>query len=66
MPWMRTNIDLSFPEIKQVLLDKKQQPKTDELYPLAYMRRESDSKIEKNEIKPQNKYVNKTEEFEQY
>ena len=37
MPWVKSNIDLSFPEIKKVVgLDTEQKPQLDKFYTLAY------------------------------
>eukprot|EP00347_Sterkiella_histriomuscorum_P015227 403357825 len=67
MPWIKTKIDLSFPEIKQVHLDgTKANPKMDQIMTLAYMRRDSDLKINKSNIKIQNKTINNNEEAQQY
>ena len=63
MPWIKSNIDLSFPEIKQVHLEGlKQEPKLDKILMLSYMRRDSDMKMNKSDIKIQNKTINSNEE----
>jgi len=51
MPWVKTKIDLSFPEIKKVHLDGlKIEPKLDKFLMLSYMR-DDNFKINKSELK---------------
>jgi hypothetical protein len=41
MPWVRTNIDLSFPEInKAIEVDKIPKPNIEAYFPLAFQRKE--------------------------
>lgn len=52
MPWVRANIDLSFPEIKQMVeLDKQQTPNIEGYYPLAFQRRESDLIMQEKDLR---------------
>jgi hypothetical protein len=55
MPWIASNIDLSFPDInKQVELDTIQNPQIESYYPLAYQRKKDQMRMDKNVLKVQN------------
>lgn len=57
MPWAKTNIDLSFPEIKNVVdLDQKQNPQLEAYYTLGYLQNKT-NKMAKNDAKIQNSSI---------
>ena len=67
MPWIKTNIDLSFPELpKMVSLDSEQQPQTEKYYPLAYQRRTDYLRMKRNNLKVQNMTFNMPQQVQQY
>ncbi|CDW89857.1 UNKNOWN [Stylonychia lemnae] len=66
MPWVKSKIDLSFPEIKKVHLDgQKIEPMVDKYLMLSYMR-DGDVKMDKIDSRIQNKTINVNEESQQY
>ena len=66
MPWIGSNIDLSFPDIKKTVeLDKLQQPQVDNYYPLAYQRRkDAMTMMNRDSFKIQNKTINNIKQAE--
>lgn len=66
MPWIKSNIDLSFPEIKKVQLEEEQRPSIEQYYPLAYLRRREDLAINKNRTKVTNALIDSAEQFQEY
>jgi hypothetical protein len=68
MPWVKANIELSFPEISRVVeLEAQQKPQIDPYYPLAYQRRMEDMKEQaRDKRKVQNKEVDNIDQNVQY